>query len=141
MQAGTHTWGDCWACKFGKAESDTCISMGVPESVCQGLEHCQPPRAHMSYYAPQIAWWLAFFPPERFLIFTSDEINDPEQQIKVRASRHFHAWCRHGHASRTHTGDVLAVHCPRACTSPRASRWPACASAFPAERSRGGRCG
>ena len=31
------------------------------------------------------AWWLAFFPPERFLIYTSDQLHDKASSLQVRA--------------------------------------------------------
>lgn len=38
---------------------------------------------HTGLYAVQIAWWLAFFPPERFLILTSSELRDPTSAVQV----------------------------------------------------------
>lgn len=45
-------------------------------------------RRHMlsSHVAPQIAWWLAFFPAERFLFVTSAELRDPARAHAVRPS-------------------------------------------------------
>lgn len=37
-----------------------------------------------SAYAAQIAWWLAFFPPEQFLILTNDDLRDPRRRVRVR---------------------------------------------------------
>lgn len=38
----------------------------------------------VSNYAAQIAWWLAFYPPEQILIITSSELRDPDRQVNVR---------------------------------------------------------
>lgn len=38
-----------------------------------------------SSYAAQIAWWLAFFPPEQFLVLTISELRDPARRVKVRS--------------------------------------------------------
>ena len=54
-------------------------------------EYAMPPL--INYHLPmfssavgaQIAWWLAFFPPERFLILTSAELRTQEGSIAVRA--------------------------------------------------------
>lgn len=37
-----------------------------------------------SAYAAQIAWWLAFFPPEQFIILTMDDLRDPRRRMRVR---------------------------------------------------------
>jgi hypothetical protein len=36
-----------------------------------------------SKYAAQLAWWLLFFPPERFLIVSSWQLRDPYEAAKV----------------------------------------------------------
>lgn len=59
------------------------------EEVQEAHRGCNPPSVpttHVSYYAAQLAWWLAFFPPERFLILTSTELHSPDSQLEVRAA-------------------------------------------------------
>lgn len=82
MQSGTHSWGDCWPCSFAVINRDACGERGLTEERCRQLTGV--PNVHVSYYAPQIAWWLAFFPPERFLVFTSQQLREPQQQLEVR---------------------------------------------------------
>ena len=43
--------------------------------------------AHMvsSAVAAQLAWWLSFFPPDRFLILLSSELRDRATATAVRA--------------------------------------------------------
>lgn len=81
MQDGTHSWGDCWGCSFAVVDQPSCGRLGATEEACSRLGGVPP--AFVSYYAPQIAWWLSFFPPERFLIFTSEQLHDQDQQLKV----------------------------------------------------------
>lgn len=83
MQSGTHSWGDCWPCSYAVIARDECKAHGGSDEVCEHLHSV--PVAHVSYYAPQIAWWLSFFPPERFLVFTSQQLHDPQQQLDVRS--------------------------------------------------------
>lgn len=37
-------------------------------------------------YASKLAWWLAFFPPERFLIVTSQQLRAPGGRVRVRCA-------------------------------------------------------
>lgn len=45
-----------------------------------------------SAYAAQLAWWLAFFPPEQFLILTVDDLRSPRRRLRVRSR--MHSWPR-----------------------------------------------
>lgn len=82
------TWADCWKClhsipKFmcpKLTEEDTAALGGCPPSPAL-------PTTHVSLYAAQIAWWLSFFPPDRFLILKSSDLHDPDGAMEVR--RHF----------------------------------------------------
>lgn len=66
-----------------------------------------------SVVAPQLAWWLAFFPPERFLILTSGQLHDPTLAREVRLccwqlqvlSRSLHLWVHSRQA-------VYRIHVP-----------------------------
>lgn len=35
-------------------------------------------------YAPQLAWWLSFFPAHRFLVLPSALLHDEARQVEVR---------------------------------------------------------
>jgi hypothetical protein len=37
----------------------------------------------VGFYAAQLAWWLSFFPPDRFLLVTSQELHDPDTALQV----------------------------------------------------------
>lgn len=84
-QGGTRTWGDCWRCYYPNFVKRHCEAS--PPEVREAFRGCSPPSlptTHVAYYAAQLAWWLAFFPPERFLILTSSELHSREQQLQVR---------------------------------------------------------
>lgn len=58
----------------------------LAESELKALGGCPTgsvPMVHTGMYAVQIAWWLAFFPPESFLILTSSELRDPALAVQV----------------------------------------------------------
>eukprot|EP00892_Ulva_mutabilis_P011466 jgi/Ulvmu1/8692/UM047_0032.1 len=78
---GTHSWGNCWRCSYAIIDRHACERLGVSPEACRSLSGVHP--AFLSYYAAQIAWWLSFFPPERFLIITSQQLHDPKQQVQV----------------------------------------------------------
>ena len=44
-------------------------------------------HAVSSAVAAQIAWWLAFFPPEQILILSAAELHDPARARAVRRPR------------------------------------------------------
>lgn len=84
LQEGSRTWGDCWRCYYPTFMKRYCKSS--PADVQEALRDCNPPSlptTHVAYYAAQLAWWLAFFPPERFLILTSAQLHSPEEQLEV----------------------------------------------------------
>jgi hypothetical protein len=69
----------------------------VDQEACGELnadERTQFPRCHslpgyntvdVGNYAAQLAWWLAFFPADRFLILASQELREPSGRKRVRA--------------------------------------------------------
>eukprot|EP00892_Ulva_mutabilis_P004466 jgi/Ulvmu1/2391/UM131_0002.1 len=77
----THTWGDCWGCVFSNVDKSACDRLAVSKKACDSIKGMRP--AFMSYYAAQIAWWLSFFPPDRFLIITSQQLHNPDQQVQI----------------------------------------------------------
>ena len=77
------TWGDCWRCD---QHIDDCDELSAKEARAVG--GCTPnqmplvpdmPLTHFGMYAPQLAWWLSFFPPENFVVLTSEELHDPDR--------------------------------------------------------------
>ena len=86
-QGGTRTWGDCWRCYYPNFVKRQCEAS--PPGVREAFRGCSPPSlptTHVAYYAAQLAWWLRFFPPERFLIISSWQLHDPVERIRVRCS-------------------------------------------------------
>jgi hypothetical protein len=77
------TWADCWRCVFGVAEH-LCDDLQDDEKKAVG--GCPPSSlltTHVSLYAAQIAWWLSFFPPDRFLFLMSKDLQDPDGAMEV----------------------------------------------------------
>eukprot|EP00892_Ulva_mutabilis_P011672 jgi/Ulvmu1/8878/UM049_0060.1 len=81
-KGGPHTWHDCYSCwhMFHNHTHCTQHEQDLPERGCRPavLNYVQ-----LSMYAPQLAWWLAFFPPEQILILTSAELHDPSTQVQA----------------------------------------------------------
>ena len=84
------TWGDCWRCDYRVFD---CADISAKEADAFGGCKDDPgphtkikfvPMTMMGVYAPQIAWWLSFFPPENFVILTSEELHDPDRVAPVR---------------------------------------------------------
>jgi hypothetical protein len=83
------TWFDCHRCGF--------TWINTNGHACRALEsHSEPPPplncSAPSYtfldhalYAAQLAWWLQFFPPSRFLVVSSWQLRDPIERVKVRS--------------------------------------------------------
>jgi hypothetical protein len=63
VQVRKDTWGTCTRCKKRARKGIYVL--------------------HRGQYAVQLAWWLAFFRPERFLIVTAAELKDPNAQVEV----------------------------------------------------------
>lgn len=82
--ASRKTWSDCFSCKFTVMQQ---LCKHLAQSEIKVLGGSCPtgsvPMVHTGLYAAQIAWWLAFFPPERFLILTSSELRDPTSAVLV----------------------------------------------------------
>ena len=84
-RGGLKTWHDCYKCWEMFHNGTHCRHLPPP----QPHNGCHPDildYVQVSNYAAQLAWWLAFFPPEQILILTSAELRDPAQQIQARAS-------------------------------------------------------
>lgn len=91
VQSPTTTWFDCHRCHFGyidqKEASGPCAE--VERTGPLDFHTCTTPSHRFldhGLYAAQLAWWLRFFPPERFLIISSWQLHDPVERIRVRCS-------------------------------------------------------
>eukprot|EP00892_Ulva_mutabilis_P001893 jgi/Ulvmu1/11704/UM008_0115.1 len=79
------TWQECHQCTFTLFNSTHCANASTAEDRA-ALNGCDPPRMQLtdySSYAAQLAWWLAFFPPEQFLILTTDDLRDPKRRLRT----------------------------------------------------------
>jgi hypothetical protein len=91
VQASDSTsWWDCHKCGF------SFIARFQPDikTKCQALRLSGPPEfrncalPHYRFidhglYAAQLAWWLSFFPPERFLIISAWQLHDLDEAVRV----------------------------------------------------------
>ena len=83
------TWGDCFSCLYGSYENSTCMARMRAGEDMFPCERKQLNIFDYSTYAPQLAWWLHFFPPDQMLITTSDVLHDPDRRIEVcRSTQH-----------------------------------------------------
>ena len=94
MQDATRTWFSCFPClhshvNFTACQPDTLGSADAPHMQLR-TPACDDPAGFdpidVSAYAPQLAWWLTIFSPERFLVVPSSLLHDPAQQVQVRTA-------------------------------------------------------
>ena len=81
-EGGLKTRHDCYECWHMFHNHTHCTVMAPP----QPFDGCHPDvldYLQVSNYAAQLAWWLAFFPPEQILILISAELRDPARQVQV----------------------------------------------------------
>lgn len=85
MQSNNKTWHSCFQCHYSHVDSSACNSLNDRDR--QLLEQCNQHfgfgMLSVSNYAAQLAWWLNFFTPDRFLIISSQELRDEESSMKV----------------------------------------------------------
>ena len=94
MQDAQRTWFSCFPCLHSHVNVTACPpdTLGSAAAAQSKLRTpaCDDPAGFdpidVSMYAPQLAWWLSFFPPERFLVLPSSLLHDPAQQVQVRAA-------------------------------------------------------
>jgi hypothetical protein len=87
LQGAGVTWNDCHQCRYSLFDGDVCEEQGHDEDIftCDIFVHRRQFSVFdYSMYAPQIAWWLEFFPPEQIKILTSRQLKEPSQRIPVR---------------------------------------------------------
>lgn len=80
------TWQECFRCSYMLFNSTHChtqLSDEARATLGCGAAPKLMTFVQYSSYAAQLAWWLAFFPPEQFLILTSSELRDPSQRAQV----------------------------------------------------------
>ena len=86
MQSNNKTWHSCFQCHYSHVDSNACTSLNERDR--QLLQQCNNHfgfgALSVSNYAAQLAWWLNFFTPDRFLIISSRELRDEENRLKVR---------------------------------------------------------
>lgn len=84
---GPKTWQECFRCSYMLFNSTHCrthLSDEARAALGCGTAPKLMTFVQYSSYAAQLAWWLAFFPPEQFLILTVSELRDPSQRTQVR---------------------------------------------------------
>lgn len=77
------TWGDCFSCLYGSFENSTCLNLTRQGEDIFPCTRKQLDVFHYDFYAPQISWWLHFFPPQQILITTADALLDEELRVQV----------------------------------------------------------
>lgn len=86
LQSNNKTWHSCFQCHYSHVDINACTSLNERDR--QLLEQCNQHfgfgALSVSNYAPQLAWWLNFFTPDRFLIISSQELRDEDNRMKVR---------------------------------------------------------
>lgn len=76
---------------FEKLQDDDDYSFGPEDSndnIVVNRFDCSIPHfgfIDQSKYAAQFAWWLRFFPPERFMFVSSWQLHDEEESLRVRS--------------------------------------------------------
>ena len=96
MQGNPLTWADCYTCAFSNILATpeakrTCARLGkLPH---RELGNCSQPTngfVDQGLYAAQLAWWLRWFPPDRFLVLSTTELRHPRSAVNVRPSAQLH---------------------------------------------------
>eukprot|EP00892_Ulva_mutabilis_P001536 jgi/Ulvmu1/11383/UM075_0045.1 len=80
------TWQECFRCSYMLFNTTHCrTQLPAPDRGRIGcdLEPKLLTFVQYSSYAAQIAWWLAFFPPEQFLILTIAELRNPARRVEA----------------------------------------------------------
>lgn len=90
VQANPLTWSDCFKCSFtfiarhGEAKA-ACDALAKKKH--RKLPDCSKPTNGFldhGLYAAQLAWWLQWFPADRFLVLSSNELRTNEGALNVR---------------------------------------------------------
>jgi hypothetical protein len=85
VQSKSRTWHSCFQCHYSHVDLGQCRYLSDSDRMRFPL--CSKTYGFnmldVSNYAAQLAWWLAFFPPERFIVVSSQELRNEESRIKV----------------------------------------------------------
>jgi hypothetical protein len=83
------TWADCWKCTRFSPRHICTVQQDDEEAARSGQPLTSVPTTHVSLYAAQIAWWLSFFPPDRFLFLMSKDLHSPDGAMEVCSNSQF----------------------------------------------------
>lgn len=85
MQSNNKTWHSCFQCHYSHVDNLACTLLDDRDrklfKQCDG--HFGFGKVSVSNYAAQLAWWLNFFSPDRFLIVSSDVLRDKDSSLQV----------------------------------------------------------
>jgi hypothetical protein len=97
LQSNSKTWYDCHRCGFTyiARESSKLECARLEEEKHPYLSCSQPSYRFIDHglYAPQLAWWLRFFPPDRFMFISAWQLRDPDTCIQVRYTGFLYLQC------------------------------------------------
>ena len=95
--AEKHTWHECFGCEFSDRDGPGCegvdtdfeddSAIGAPlcgVDLTAGASRAVFEAITRSSYAAQLAWWLQFYSPERFLFVAAPELQDTAKLPEVR---------------------------------------------------------
>ena len=94
VQGSATPWHDYFACRHKSPRAQQCRQL-LPRDQPELQRQCATQLGIgdplvPSLYAPQLAWWLTFFPPERFLVLPSVSSRDAAGGAKVLFHRAGH---------------------------------------------------
>ena len=92
------SWHDCFRCRYSSVSLDACEARNssrphfAPCARAFGKREMQAVYNVLSagHYAAQLAWWLQFFPPERFMVVTSAQLVDNKARTQVQPNSSLH---------------------------------------------------
>ena len=91
------TWHECHRCRYSHVFLPACDGLFGKHLVDDTFTPCERARAGRGLdvshavigagqYAAQLAWWLSFFPADRFLLVTTHQLRDAAARVEVRRS-------------------------------------------------------
>jgi hypothetical protein len=87
LQSDERTWHSCFGCWFSFVNLTSCglQLQSLTDSEYDGcVDESSFDPLDVSNYAAQLAWWLSFFPAERFLVLPSSALRNSAKQTEVR---------------------------------------------------------
>ena len=88
-------WNDCFSCHYivhdWERRRHLCRLVGLLQDTCAIENPCKPQVELYMYvayghYAAPLAWWLNFFPPDRFLILNNEELRSSPVAVANRVA-------------------------------------------------------